>query len=477
MKFLPRAALLSGFLLIATTSAASSDLPGQWYGTWVGDFPVGFWSSVEFPTGDNIEVFVIGAGEGQYFAVLNVPTLNLFDQPVPMFVAGSQVVLGNPAFAWGTIVGQSILGVAAIPNPAPPDFLFIDWQVSKASPIVPGPPENAQCQSLPEMYCIGSAEYCSELVQFDPAVGTGYIDYLVKDETWDNQYRSYIRRDYSQLIEYATARVECSSSDWDYGNDAPVGLGDMSTADGTAPTGFPGHSTHEDGNHVDVAYYQAYSTDNLLRPVCRHHNPPFDVFQCTASPFALDPWRTSLFMAFLAEHPLLRYILVDGEIFGSLSQAMDDLVSFGWISQELRDAIQMREQPEPFTFHHDHAHIALHVLEPIVSSFEIRPGTLNLNSKGRFVTGYLELMPGHHPADVDLYSLRLLIDGHTSLLADPDRWDIADENGNGVDELVLKFDRQAIAEVAGAGPWTMSIMANVDGHYFQSSDQLMIIAQ
>jgi len=60
---------------------------------------------------------------------------------------------------------------AAIPNPSPLEFLFIDWHVSKSAPVVPGPPESAQCQFLPEMYCIGSAEYCTELAQFEPAIG------------------------------------------------------------------------------------------------------------------------------------------------------------------------------------------------------------------------------------------------------------------------------------------------------------------
>ena len=92
----------------------------------------------------------------------------------------------------------------------------------------PGP----EC-NLPELYC---TENCNEIAPFDPIDGYGYIDYPLNGETWENQYRSYMRKDARILIKYATAKVACKTANWDYGNKGvPLGLGDMSEQDGAIP--------------------------------------------------------------------------------------------------------------------------------------------------------------------------------------------------------------------------------------------------
>ena len=122
---------------------------------------------------------------------------------------------------------------------------------------------------LPCQFTFRSAEHCRELVPFTPKLGPGYIDDPVVDESSEDQHRSYIRRDFMQLVKYAAFKVECLTGDWDYGNFPVVGLGDMSTITGGAPIIVPAHITHEDGNHIDIAYYQLYAPDNSLRPVGR----------------------------------------------------------------------------------------------------------------------------------------------------------------------------------------------------------------
>jgi len=109
-------------------------------------------------------------------------------------------------------------------------------------------------------------------VQFDPPVTEGYVDFPMNGEIWDNQFRSYVRRDLMMLIRYASAKVACTSADWNYGSHAPLGLVDMSEADGSIPgtsIGYPGHppGTHEDGKDIDAAYYQLYAADNKGRSV------------------------------------------------------------------------------------------------------------------------------------------------------------------------------------------------------------------
>ncbi len=224
---------------------------------------------------------------------------------------GNRVAIGDPQFAFGAINGEVMCGIVFDPHPLnPSDFLMIEWQAYKHVATLPGPPPARPCDELPPLFCIGSAEYCSELAPFAPAVSAGYLNYPVKDETWDDQHRSFLRRDLIQAVQYA-AKVAYRTADWDYGNFGPLGLGDMSDANSDGPTtnSLPDHLGHEDGNHIDVAYYQLYAPDNLLRPVGRHEDG-----YLTERPYALDSWRTALFLVDLCEHPHMRYIAVDAQV-------------------------------------------------------------------------------------------------------------------------------------------------------------------
>jgi hypothetical protein len=59
----------------------------------------------------------------------------------------------------------------------------------------------------PERDCTGTGAYCGELIQFAPEDGPGYVDYPQNGETWENQYRSFARRDLVMLVKWATAYV------------------------------------------------------------------------------------------------------------------------------------------------------------------------------------------------------------------------------------------------------------------------------
>ena len=220
------------------------------------------------------------------------------------------------------------------------------------------------------MMCIdGGVDDCTELIPFEPAEGPGYINYPVFGETWDDQVYSYLRRDYVYLIKYATAKVECKTADWDYGNFAPLGLGDMSEEDGSIPgtsIGQPRHppGTHEDGKDIDTAYYQLFSPDNLLRAVGDHYIGTTDQLHLVAEPYALDRWRTALYIAYLSEHPNLRVIGVDGQVGLVLEATLDELVTLGWIDEELRASIPLvyelvDEGLGWYYYHHNHMHISM----------------------------------------------------------------------------------------------------------------------
>jgi hypothetical protein len=241
------------------------------------------------------------------------------------------------------------------------------------------------CSNLPSYDCGEDNIACSEVVFFEPISGPGYINYPVNDETWDDQYRSYLRRDLQLLIQYASARVACETDGWDYWPFVSVGLGDMSEEDGTIPgtsTGHPDHpmGTHQDGNDIDVAYYQRDSEStwmklenrlqdvegNLLRSMCKYTRFGMDVYHCTEPPRILDPWRTALFIAYVAENPYTRVIGVDGQIGPLVDDALDQLAQSGWIEDDLRERIPLVYEIENegmgwYRFHHHHLHISLYL--------------------------------------------------------------------------------------------------------------------
>jgi len=241
------------------------------------------------------------------------------------------------------------------------------------------------CPSLPSRDCEEGDSACSELIFFEPVEGPGYINYPVNDETWNDQYRSYLRRDLLMSIQYASARVACETDDWDYWPFEPIGLGDMSEADGAIPGTSKGHpqhppGTHEDGNDIDVAYFQRESInigpglesrlrgleDNLLRSMCKHTRFGMDALHCTEPSQSLDPWRTALFIAYVAENPYTRVIGVDGQIGPVLDHALDQLEESGWISSDLREEISLAYESVDegtgwFRFHHHHLHISMYL--------------------------------------------------------------------------------------------------------------------
>jgi hypothetical protein len=240
----------------------------------------------------------------------------------------------------------------------------------------PGPGPGPTC-TLPDLECSGTASHCGELVQFlpdnnpaeadyDPSLG--YVEYPENGETWQNQYRSYLRRDVMMAIQYAAAFTACKADSWSFGNGGPIGTIDMSEADGAIPgtsVGSPGHpqGTHTDGFDIDMAYYQVNTSDNRARSVCDHYEGGADAYHCTAAPHLLDPWRTALFIGVLAQHPALRVIGVDGQVGPMVESALATLCAEGWLSgvscNQVPLAYEVTDQGYGwFRFHHHHFHVS-----------------------------------------------------------------------------------------------------------------------
>jgi hypothetical protein len=481
----PWAILLALSIFVASTPASAdpSDLTGQWYGNWQVEDPVSF--------GGNFGVDFVNSPYG-ILAVMYLPELGLFDEYLPVMIdegpTGTIVTIGIAGLfeLQGVLDGTRLSGgFYAFAGGDPPLIYTGSWFLDKYVPedLVLGEAPGPLCDDLPPLYCVGDVFHCTELVLFEPAIGDGWADYPGNyPETEENQVYSYIRRDLMQLVQYATAKVACKTAGWEYGNFDPLALGDMSEADGSTPALLtlgqyyhpPG--THEGGRDIDTAYYQVFTEDNRLRPICLN-----DGEHCVDTPYALDFWRTALYIAYLAEHPHMRVVGVDGQAGLILEAALDELVASGWIEADLRSSIPLAYEVEDtglgwYRYHHHHNHISMNTVYDAVASAEIQPDTLNRDSQGKSVTLHLELYEGLDAALVDANSLALTLDGHTMLYAQPGDVTLSDYNDNGIVDITAKFDRQLVAEAVDSGEVEIAISGLFAGQYFfQTSDTIYVL--
>jgi hypothetical protein len=114
------------------------------------------------------------------------------------------------------------------------------------------------------------------------------------------------------------------------------------------------------------------------------------------------------------------------------------------------------------------APLELHVSEFDLDRFEIDPKPLYLDTVGGRVRAWLQLPPQHDPHDVVVPTVSLF----GELYADPSRVSFTDDNGDGVDEILLEFDAQEFHAIAPPGPEvTVTIAGEVeDTAWFTGTD-------
>jgi hypothetical protein len=461
-------------VLLGSTVYGNVDLVGMWYGTWQ--------SSLIFGQTGNLSMSVF-QNEGVLYGMLNVPDLGLFDTTLPITVDGNSITIGVPdvLLLEATLDGEKISGIFNLPLTDPPYVDNIDWQLTKYRTV---PPRPDLLDPLPPLFCPGSAEYSSQLVSFEPVEGQGYLDYPVGDETWDNQYHSYLRRDLMYLIKYATAKVARKTATWDYGNVEPLGLGDMSEANGAIPgtsTGFPQHpeGTHTDGCDIDTAYYQLYAPDNLLRAICDYTDGETIVYNCVDEPYALDKWRTALFLAYLSEHPRLRVIGVDGKVGPILQNTLDELAGSGFIASSLRARIPLTYEITDigrgwYSFHYGHLHISMKPLYSILSEMSIVSDGKDEDNQGAYITAYIELVEGYDADDIDIHSVALMLDGHNLIYSLHWHSELTDFNSNGVQDLAVKFETEHVLRKLQPGSVEITLMGSIHDQFFQGTDTITV---
>jgi hypothetical protein len=88
---------------------------------------------------------------------------------------------------------------------------------------------------------------------------------------------------------------------------------------------------------------------------------------------------------------------------------------------------------------------ATRIMPYIEAYMEVFPHAINLKSKGNYVTCYIELEDGYNVADIDVSTLTLTTeDSQDTVAAELSPTEIGDNNGNGVPDLMVKFDRSMV---------------------------------
>jgi hypothetical protein len=113
---------------------------------------------------------------------------------------------------------------------------------------------------------------------------------------------------------------------------------------------------------------------------------------------------------------------------------------------------------------------------PVTATIDFNPDTLNLKSEGSVVTVYIyiELPPDYDVSQIDISSIRL--NGTIPALDWPT--EIGDYDGNGIPDLMVKFDRAAVQSVLTVGEQVqITITGEVGGIAFEGWDTIRVIDQ
>ena len=115
----------------------------------------------------------------------------------------------------------------------------------------------------------------------------------------------------------------------------------------------------------------------------------------------------------------------------------------------------------------------------IVAAVDINPNTLNTKSNGNPVTAYIELPEGYDVGQIDVATVKLAAGG-AEIAAELSPTSVGDYDGDGIADLMVKFDRQAlITALAGqSGDVALTINGQLtSGATFTGVDRVRAMAK
>ena len=109
----------------------------------------------------------------------------------------------------------------------------------------------------------------------------------------------------------------------------------------------------------------------------------------------------------------------------------------------------------------------------VSSTINIKPKVLNLKSKGRWITAFIELPEGYEKGDIDISTV--MLNGEIPAESHPTKIGVFDEAG--ISDLMVKFDRQDLIDILSAGEATLTITGKVNDTPFEGSDTIRVIGK
>ena len=115
--------------------------------------------------------------------------------------------------------------------------------------------------------------------------------------------------------------------------------------------------------------------------------------------------------------------------------------------------------------------------EIIQATIDIDPNTLNLKSKGKMITAYIEFPVSYNMTEIDINTVYLeYLKGSIPAKLNPSG--VGDYDYDNIPDLMVKFDRQALIEYLDGAPGeiTLTINGEIDEAFlFEGSDVITVI--
>lgn len=120
----------------------------------------------------------------------------------------------------------------------------------------------------------------------------------------------------------------------------------------------------------------------------------------------------------------------------------------------------------------------------IYATIDVDPDALNLKSKGRWVTCYIEILDGCNVTDIDRTTVMLnsTVPIDTFWVGKPLESVIGDYDNDTIPDLMVKFDRQALIEFlktqgSTGAEATLAISGEANGISFEATDTIKVIGK
>lgn len=113
--------------------------------------------------------------------------------------------------------------------------------------------------------------------------------------------------------------------------------------------------------------------------------------------------------------------------------------------------------------------------EDVEAIIDIDPDTLNLKSKGKWVTCYIELPEDYDVSDIDTSTVKLNYEDFDEISAELHPTEVGDHDTDGIPDLMVKFDRQELIAILSVGEAKLTITGEVNGSPFEGTDTINVI--